>query len=387
MLSSRPALGPCRRIFSTTISLIHLATLTTELSVWRTALIVCFQLTQIMRSVGSFARNDGKSWLLVGKCYAPRMTRHPSSTLSLGPAFNTRSTTPPVSLSLLCPLCSFSTSSIISLGQHLRSQHKDDYLLESQLAGFGLVRCPSCAKPFHTLKGHIEHCPSTFCIATSVTEDDAKSDPPSLPTVSDPLLLVGSFVPRLWRSLPIFLWKSWTDLCRPFFRNYISASVSFTDNPQLLGDALRSILSLPRRHLLRVRTRSSTSAYEILKRRLFDVSAGIDLTQGVRKSDTRSPEQRKFERIETLVREGHTGKAAAELTRVESRALSQDTVDKLKKLHPLGPDVLPLLPPGFPHSSTSRCGHLTQHHPEDGQWCCAGSFWLDGRPSSPFSGR
>ena len=273
-----------------------------------------------------------------------------SSTLSLGPAFNTRSTTPPVSasLSLLCPLCSFSTSSIISLGQHLRSQHKDDYLLESQLAGFGLVRCPSCAKPFHTLKGHIEHCPSTFCIATSVTEDDAKSDPPSLPTVSDPLLLVGSFVPRLWRSLPIFLWKSWTDLCRPFFRNYISASVSFTDNPQLLGDALRSILSLPRRHLLRVRTRSSTSAYEILKRRLFDVSAGIDLTQGVRKSDTRSPEQRKFERIETLVREGHTGKAAAELTRVESRALSQDTVDKLKKLHPLGPDVLPLLPPDSP---------------------------------------
>ena len=159
-----------------------------------------------------------------------------STPLSLGPAFNTRSTTPLSRLPSLC--CALYAPSLLPQSFLLGST----YVHSTKTTILRISTCrlwpsslPSCAKRFHTLKGHIEHCPSTFCIATSVTEDDAKSDPPSLPTVSDPLLLVGSFVPRLWRSLAIFLWKSWTDLCRPFFRNYISASVSFTD--------------LPRRHL------------------------------------------------------------------------------------------------------------------------------------------
>ena len=64
--------------------------------------------------------------------------------------------------------------------------------------------------------------------------------------------------------------------------------------------------------------------------------------------DARPILQKQVERAEVLVREGHAGRAAKELTRSGPCPVNADLVRELKSLHPTGPKVLPVAPDAPP---------------------------------------
>ena len=158
----------------------------------------------------------------------------------------------------------------------------------------------------------------------------------------------GTLQRCLWRSLPPKARSSWITVCKPFFINYVMVSTDRDSHQAHLDTALLGLLSLPGRSLRRASARSLHVATEKLKQQLSDFSGGHVYSQGKKREDRRSGLQRRIDMAETLVWEGHAGKAAEVLTRKDAGPVEGGMMEALRALHPAGPALLPDLPVNAP---------------------------------------
>ena len=159
--------------------------------------------------------------------------------------------------------------------------------------------------------------------------------------------------PRLWRSMPVDLWPSWQDACRPFFRAYHAASTSGSLN-SMFG-ALLALMKLPASSLLRTRGgRKKRRGIRSLLANLRNTAArsvsavASHQSQPVAASDDVDPVANGLARARALIQQGHVGRAARSLFQKPLPSVDGKVIEDLAKLHPAASGPVPPLPADAP---------------------------------------
>jgi microcompartment protein CcmK/EutM len=154
--------------------------------------------------------------------------------------------------------------------------------------------------------------------------------------------------------MPVELWPSWQQACRPFFRAYAAASGSAEANSMF--QALLALVKIPASSLLRARGghKKRRAIRSLLAGLRSTASRSVDSVASHQAQTTVIPVAASdsvgdgMARARALIQQGHVGRAARSLFQAPLPPIDAKIIEELHSLHPPPSGPVPPLPAEAP---------------------------------------